>query len=257
MKKTLLFLPALLLLVTNVFAQTGWSQNVRNFTTIENITYYFPESVSLTDREAYIKLCRDSVKEDLDLIHQKEFSLKMDVEFLSSRQEMLKLTGMAAQGMAMYPQPLLYSILKLENSPVKHEMMHMIAMHTWGNNAESWLNEGLATYAGGICTNFTLEQIYRYYMQSGKLVPINGLVNKFWDYNDMVTYTQSAYLVQYIIDNYGIDKFALLWKGGFAKFKDVYGFDFITMQDAIESHLKNKYPEDIDFNWDEFNKGCN
>jgi hypothetical protein len=257
MKKTTLFVVIGLLFCTTLFAQ-GWSQNIRNFTTIDNITYYFPESVSLSDRGAYIKLCRDSVRENLKLIHEKEFNYKMDIEFLNSREDMFKLTGMAAQGMAMYPTPKFYSVLRLKNSPVKHEMMHMIAMQKWGHDAESWLNEGLATYAGGTCSPYSLEQIYCYYLQSNKLIPINELANNFWSggYNDMITYTQSAYLVEYLIDTYGVGKFKQLWIGGYAKFKEVYGFEFNVIEDAIATRLKSKYPDTIDFDWEAFNKGC-
>ncbi|TRW22725.1 hypothetical protein FMM05_15825 [Flavobacterium zepuense] len=257
MKKTTLLVFTSLLFCLNLYAQ-GWSQNIRNVTTIDNITYYFPESISLTEREAYIKLCRDSVKENLELIREKDFEYKMDIEFLSSRDEMLKLTGMAAQGMAMYPLPKFYSVLKLKNSPVKHEMMHMIAMQKWGHNAEPWLNEGLATYAGGTCSPYSLEQIYRYYMQSGKLIPAADLANNFWSggYNDMITYTQSAYLVSYLMETYGMEKFKHLWIGGYAKFREIYGFDFKVVEDSIATRLKKKYPEGVAFDWDTFNKGC-
>ena len=47
-----------------------------------------------------------------------------------------------------------------------------------------------------------------------------------------------------------------MWKDGFASFKKIYGFKFEEMQLKIKSELKLKYPIDIEFNWEEFNKGC-
>ncbi|PKB17655.1 peptidase MA family metallohydrolase [Flavobacterium sp. 5] len=235
-----------------------WLKVIREHKTVENITYFFDSNVPYKEREFDIELCRKSIKEDLAIINEKEYKKVIEIEFLTSRKEMLKYSGLGAQGLAIFERDIIFMIHKNQNSPIKHEMMHMISMDKWGDTAESshWMNEGLATYAGGTCSKYTLEEIYQYFMQSGKLIPMNTIANDFYSANDMITYTQSAFLVKYLIDTFGFDKFSKLWKEGYNNFNKIYGFEFEQMQNQIKSELKIKYPKDIEFNWEEFNKGC-
>ena len=244
---------------TGIIAQNKlWIKAIREYKTIDNITYGFHSEVSIKEREADIALCQKSIKEDLELINEKEYTTAIEIEFLASRKEMLKYTGLAAQGMAMFDRNAIFMIHKTKNSPIKHEMMHMISMQKWGDTAESshWMNEGLGTYAGGTCSSYSLEEIYKYLLQSGRLIPMNELANNFYGYNDMITYTQSAFIVKYLIDNYGFEKFSSLWKNGFEKFESIYGMDFKIFESKIEAEILIKYPKEIIFNWKEFNKGC-
>ena len=126
----------------------------------------------------------------------------MDIEFLNSRLEMQKYTGLAAQGRAMNQSNAMFSLLK-ENAPIRHELLHMIATYKWGNSVDFWIDEGLATYSGGTCSNYSLEEIYQYYIQSEKLILIDKLItDDFLKQNDIIAYTQSACLVKYLLQNY-------------------------------------------------------
>ena len=226
-----------------------WQKVTREHKTIDNITYFFNAEVPLIEREADIALCQQSVKECLELLNEKEYNRVIEIEFLASRKEMLKYGGIGAQGLALFDRDIVFMIHKNLNSPIKHEMMHMISMEKWGDTAESshWMNEGLATYIGGTCSKYSLEEIYQYFIQSGKLIAMTTVANDFYAENDMITYTQSAFLVKYLIDHFGLDKFTKLWKDGFASFKKIYGFKFEEMQLKIKSELKLKYPIDIEF----------
>ena len=260
-KKTILLL--LIILTSNSCKnidaeENSWKNTITKSKTIHNITYYFPSDVNLKDRNEYIKICQNAIESNLKLLKETTFDTKMDVQFLRSRSEMKNRTGMAAQGMAMFEQNTFYSILRMKNSPVVHEMNHMIAFYKYGMPNENWIAEGLGTLAGGTCSNYSLEEIYQYYLQSNKLIPMDILVNDFWrkGNNDIITYTQSAYIVKYLLDNYGHEKFKKLWKEGFEKFSIIYGFEFNELETTIKSELKLKYPKNIPFNWEEFNKGC-
>ena len=240
----------------NLSAQSSWTKIFKEQKIIENITYTFPPEVGEQDRDAYVRLCEKSIMENLELLKEVEFKNEMYIEFLNSREEMKRYTGLPHVGRAMYHQNTMFSLMT-KHSPIKHELMHMIATYKWGDSADFWIDEGLATYSGGTCSDYTLEEIYNYYIQSGKLIPINALTSDdFYNYNDMITYTQSAFIVKYLLDNYGYEKFKVLWKDGFVNFNKIYGFQFDDVQKRIESELKIKYPIDIAFNWEEFNKGC-
>jgi len=182
----------------------------------------------------------------------------MDVEFVASREEMLKYAGMSVQGMALPDRNIMFSLLKDEGSPIKHEMMHMISMYKWGYPVASstWMNEGLATYSDGSCLAYSFTEIYKYFMQSNKLIPMQALTSDFYGNPDIIAYTQSAFICKYLIENFGIAKFTQLWKSGIDKFPEIYGFDLEQLESDLANFVTKKHPTDIVFDWEEFNKGC-
>ena len=236
----------------------NWNKIVTESKTINNITYIFPSEVEIPRRELAIEECQKSIEENLKLIEETEFNNKMDIEFLKSKKEMLKYGGMAAQGLAYPDRDVFFTLLKDKGSPIKHEMMHMITMYKWGTPPYSttWMNEGLATYSGGTCSKYSLEEIYKYYIQSNKLISMDKLSEDFYENPDMIAYTQSAYICKFLIDNYGISKFKELWKSGYEKLNEIYGIDSQTLENTLKDYINKKYPKDIDFDWEEFNKGC-
>ena len=87
-----------------------------------------------------------------------------------------------------------------------------------------------------------------------------GLIFKlsqdFYKNPDMIAYTQSAFICKFLIDNYGISKFKELWKSGYEKLNEIYGFDSKTLENTLKDYINKKYQKNINFDWDEFNKGC-
>ena len=235
-----------------------WSKVIRENKTIDNITYHFSSQIDVSRRDLAIEECQNAVIDNLLLIKEIDFTNKMDVEFLESRKEMLKYTGMGAQGMAFPDRNTFFTLLKDEGSPIKHEMMHMIAMYKWDTPpySSTWMNEGLATYAGGTCSEYSLSEIYKYFIQSEKAITMNHLTNNFYGNPEMIAYTQSAFVCKYLIDNYGMEKFKLLWKKGYSEMQIVYGFNSEELELNLAAYVTEKHPSDIEFDWEEFNKGC-
>lgn len=236
----------------------GWAKIVREKKTVDNITYYFSSTIDVDRRNAAIKECQQSVIDNLQLINETEFTNQMEVEFLASRKEMLKYTGMGAQGMAFPDRNTFFTLLKDKGSPIKHEMMHMITTYKWGSppRTSTWMNEGLATYAGGICFDYSFLEIYRYFMQSGKLIPMDELAHNFFGHSDIISYTQSAFISKFLIDNYGIEKFKQLWGEGFEGLETVYGFSKDELERDLATYVMKEHPGEVEFDWEEFNKGC-
>ena len=65
-----------------------------------------------------------------------------------------------------------------------------------------------------------------------------------------------AYIVGYLIDNYGMEKFKALWKEGMEDFEKIYAISLENCLQKINDKLYKKYPDPIDFNWEEFTKDC-
>jgi len=235
-----------------------WSKITRESKKIDNITYYFSSDIDINRRNSAIKECQNSITENLEVINETEFANEMDIEFVESRKQMLKYTGMRAQGMAFPDRNTFFTLLKDKGSPIKHEMMHMITMYKWGNPPETstWMNEGLATYAGGTCSEYSLSEIYKYFIQSEKVIAMNNLADNFYGNPDMIAYTQSAFICKYLIDNYGLEKFKLLWKKGFNELQSIYGFNNKQLEINLSEFVNKKHPNEIEFNWEKFNEGC-
>lgn len=243
----------------NEIGKDEWTKMSTEKKTLKNITYFFPSEIDFKRRSSAIKECQQSIEENLKLIEETNFDNKFDIEILRTREEMLKYGGMAAQGLALPESNVMFTLLKDgKNSPIKHELMHMITMYKWGNPSSSstWMNEGLATYSAGTCFEYSLEEIYKYFIQSNKLISIDKLTKDFYGNPDMIAYTQSAFISKYLIANYGIAKFRELWKSGFEKFDVIYGFDSKTLETKLIDHVNKKYPKKINFDWEKFNKGC-
>ena len=84
---------------------------------------------------------------------------------------------------------------------------------------------------------------------------MNTLVDNFYRNPEMVAYLQSAFICKYLVDNYGLDKFKLLWKNGFNELESIYGFNNGQLEIYLSDFVNKKYPTDIEFNWEEFNNG--
>ncbi|WP_338792583.1 hypothetical protein [Bernardetia sp. MNP-M8] len=235
-----------------------WSKVIIETKTINSITYYFSSDVSIKRRNLAIEECQKSIEENLKLIGENEFNNKMDIEFLKSKKEMLKYGGIAAQGLAYPNRDVFFTLLKDTGSPIKHEMMHMITMYKWGTPSTSltWMNEGLATYSDITCFKYSLEEIYKYFIQSNKLINLDNLSEDFYGNPDIIAYTQSAFICKFLIDNYGISKFKELWKSEYGKLNEIYGFDSQTLEQILKEYINKKYPTNINFDWEAFNKGC-
>lgn len=235
-----------------------WSKITRERKKIDNITYYFSSKIDIIRRNSAIKECQNSITENLELINETDFTNEMDIEFVESRKQMLKYTGLGAQGMAFPDRNTFFTLLKDKGSPIKHEMMHMITMYKWGTPPETctWMNEGLATYSGGTCSEYSLSEIYKYFIQSKKVIAMNNLADNFYDNPDMVAYTQSAFICKYLIDHYGLEKFKLLWKKGFNELQSIYGFNNEQLEINLSEFVNKKHPTEIEFNWEVFNEGC-
>ena len=260
-KIVIILLTVLIVSCSNNSEKNGeCSKITRERKTIDNITYYFSSKIDITRRTSAIKECRNSIIENLKLIKETKFTNEMDIEFVESRKEMLKYTGMGAQGMAFPDRNTFFTLLKDEGSPcpIKHEMMHMITMYQWGTPPETstWMNEGLATYAGGSCPEFSLSESYKYFIQSKKVIPMKNLANNFYGNPEMIAYTQSAFVCKFLIDNYGLEKFKLLWKNGFNELQSIYGFNNQQLEMSLLEFINKIYSTEIEFNWNKFNEGC-
>jgi hypothetical protein len=181
---------------------------------------------------------------------------------VDSKQELKELTGLSpAGGFALVGQDAAF----LVNSPTrrlqaKHEVFHLLANEVWGACESRLLNEGGAVYCDNECWyENPLYSINAYLLQTGKLLPLAGLINDFDNIartNQVVAYLQSAALFKYLYEQYGVDKMRLLWQNGFGRFQAIYGFPLPRLEKEWKDYIrKTAPPKDMD--WEKVSKeGC-
>ena len=235
---------------------SDWKTNCSVTKTIRNITFNFPSNGFAYDhRDSIINACFDAVNHDLSIIHQKEYTDTIVAQFLSSRKEMLENTGYPASEYAFPQINKIWFVADKDINPlITHEFMHMITFSLWGQPPQQsyWLKEGIATYAQNSCNGFAVDQIYAFFEKKNMLVAIDSLAGHFYTQPMMIAYHQSAYIVQYLIETYGVQKFSLLYQSGFDSFENIYGIQFKQILLDIKNKLDKKYPEIPDINWNTF-----
>ena len=243
----------------NDSAKTSFEKVIKFKKQVKNVTYYFPSSLDTFQRQKLIDKCEMAILDNLKLIEENSFTDTVDVEFLDNRKDMLKYTGMGAAGMAFPERKTLFSLANEKEAPIKHELLHLIAMLKWGEPHQTsiWMNEGLATFSENNCNNYNVEQIYCYLLSNKMLIPLDSLASNFYGKDEMISYHQSAFLVQYLLSRFGITKFKELWKNGINSFTKIYGSPVNEILATLNENVKSHFQNVPSINWEEFKKGCN
>lgn len=228
------------------------------------IHYYFPAATPIALRQRAIAKCEQAIAANLPLLHATTIDDTIRIEFVGSRADMKNRTTVAVAGLTL---PEVKTVLCTidqqveQSSPIQHELMHLMAVLRWGMPAadNQWLNEGLATYAAGkegTCTPYSFAEMYQYFLSNGKIIPIESLRYHFYDHFDMISYTQSAYLVQQLLQQYSIRQFEQLWRAGIDQFEPIYGISFAQFEQQLRNQLAQQHPQAMQLDWDKFKRGC-
>ncbi|MBL4585958.1 MAG: hypothetical protein JKX84_02710 [Flavobacteriales bacterium] len=254
---------------TREYREDGWKLEKQVTKEIDNLSFTFPsEGYAYDNRDLYVKECIDALKEDCAIIKLPNNNDPIKIRFLNSRKEMEEEVGMSVSGFTnMWTQEIHIVANNEFTPPIKHEIMHMISMTTWGYPHDDliWINEGLATYAhvpssafapGYDCNGYNVGQIYRYFLEKEMLISIDSLTNSFYREDDMISYHQSAHIVEFLLTNYGIEKFQNLWKNGFSFFEEIYNISFAQIEIEMNKKAIKKYPTAVNIDWNAFKEGC-
>ncbi len=227
---------------------------------IDNVIFTFPENGFAHDnKEKLVSECFEAMKYNSELIEFEEFNDTIFIRVLPSRKAMIPLTGHTPSGSA-YPHINTLYVVANDNTrpPIKHELMHLISMLEWNQPPPSsnWMNEGLGTFAENNCSGWNVAQIYRYFLETDQLISIDLLTEDFYKQPEIFAYHQSGYIVEYLLENYSIEQFERVWKGGFGKFEEVYGFTFEQLKAKLEKDLLDKMPKVPEIDPQTFYKNC-
>ncbi len=171
----------------------------------------------------------DAYQRAISLLDEGEYKRGINVVLFNSAEEMQQITGVRAQGGIAYSDHdfAFFPYHTKRRPQFRHELFHLIANRMWGYTYSRLLNEGSAVYADNRC--YSDNAIYganALLLKNKKLFPLRSLVEEFDARaieSDVIAYLQSAGVVKYLIEKYGVARFKVLWKEGFTHFKDVYG----------------------------------
>lgn len=278
MNKIFLLLIVLLLFVScNLVSQNNYWQPLSGDVSHSlrkqdhNLKFSVDSTISLSERNDIVARTKRYINQNLELLNESSFNDSIHIIILSDRGQMEKYIGFKYTGIAMpkeggTPENMIYCVYAPIHSPLRHELMHVISFVKWGYPEDdiqlAWLIEGLATYAdpeAENCDGHTFEERYVYFLQNEMLLDLNIPI-RFEELSEVAVYktaySQSAYIVGALIDEYGIEKIKELWKSGMDNFSKIFGVEFDDKISMINEQLRVKYPKPIEFNSVGFNKRC-
>ncbi len=238
---------------------------------IGNLRFTVDSTLTIAERNEIRRETNEYIDDCLKIINEKPFNDSIHIYLVPTQNDMKLLLGGRIGGISglknsgHLTENTIYSVHGKKHSPLKHEVMHIVSFLKWGRTMSintTWLEEALAVYAcpeSLDCDGHTFEERYVYFLQNDKLLSTSSLFDQEMgeeSFQYKIFYSQSAFIVGYLIENYGVDKLKKLWQSSDIDFNEIYGITFDGMIQKINSELNKKYPEPIDFNWEGFKQTC-
>ncbi len=146
---------------------------------------------------------------------------RLQVYFLKDRETLTSYTGFPANGYTNTEKGVIYFVDKAPfHLAFRHEMMHALSWRLWGPPKGYWLSEGIAVFASGSCAGYPLHALAGTVQRGGKFLPFENMVDSF-DFKSLEPSLQSASMVQYIYDKYGIAALKGFWTHGWQNAQQV------------------------------------
>mgnify|MGYP007063848966 CR=1 FL=1 len=83
--------------------ENGWKLEQQVTKEIDNLTFTFPASGHVFEkREALVQECIDAINSNCELLNLPNYKEPIKIRFVSSKEELFKLVGMAASGTSNY-----------------------------------------------------------------------------------------------------------------------------------------------------------
>jgi hypothetical protein len=197
--------------------------------------------------DEFVKDAEEARAIGLRVLKERRFIPRIDVFHLESRDQVKRLTGVPVRG---WTDPESRTVLLVRksssNQGERHEVAHVLSHTLWGHSRDwattGWMSEAVATYAGGPCSGYSIDEIVAYADRQGDLIPLDSLGRKFRSYNDLVAYLQAGSFIGYIQHSYGVSPLRALWNQGFEQLETILGKTPAAIDTEWRNHLKSLYP---------------
>jgi hypothetical protein len=223
--------------------------------------HFQADSYAANHIDQFVRDAEQARENGLRLLGEQRFVPRIDVFHLKSRDQMKRITNYPVRGWADPPsRTILLVRSSASNQGERHEIAHVLSHTFWGPSLDwlrtGWMSEALATYAGGACSGYGIDEISAYLDQAGELIPLDSLARNFRSFNDLVAYLQAGSFFGYMLQEYGLSRLRALWEQGFERFEGIMGKRPATVDLEWRTHLKTIYPYPR-VEWDALKKeGC-
>jgi hypothetical protein len=179
---------------------------------------YFPEgSYAAEHQDSLVSRVSAAKAHDLALLGEAHFDSTLFVFFLQDRAAMERLIDLRATGFAEMRTGSVFLVTNPGwRAFERHEVMHVLAMRTWGPPAEpsAWIQEGLAQFADGSCGGYPIDEMVVGLAGDDGYVPMDTLTTRFRQLDDLTAYLQAASFVGYLDRVYGRRVVRDVWTHG-------------------------------------------
>ena len=176
----------------------------------------------------YLLQAQDVKKELLNILNESSYPDKLNLHFVKDRKTLAQLTNYEANGYTNVYTGDIYFVYKPPRAiPVRHELMHALSWRLWGDAKEFWLSEGICIWASRC--RYNLHSIANRLNTKNALQPFDTLVKNF-DFRKLEPQLQSASMVQYIADKYGLNILKRFWKEGLAASNSIIGISLKELE---------------------------
>ncbi|MEL6866702.1 MAG: hypothetical protein AAFP19_19915, partial [Bacteroidota bacterium] len=233
---------------------THWTIEEYRQKTIDNLSFNMPiGSFADRNRSRYVRESLAALKANCQMLGLANYTTPIRLHFLESKEMVAKKISAWADAQ----QPDIHLVANEESEPpLQRELMQIMAIQQWGLPAKSsaWMKEGLASYAANSSDGYTVDQIYRYMLEHNHLLPMNLLTSDFYNQSAIIGRHQSAYIVQYLLEQYGLAQFEQLWKAGFGQFEAIYSQSFEEVEKALHQAIRAELVQSPEIQWERFIK---
>jgi hypothetical protein len=198
--------------------------------------------------DQFVKDAEEARASGLRILGATDFEPRIDVFHLESRDQMKRITDHPVRG---WTDPVAKTVLLVRKSAAnqgeRHEIGHVLSHNLWGHSHDwgttGWMSEALATYAGGPCSGYEIDEIVAYLDRRGELIHLDSLAPNFRTFNDLVAYLQAGSFFGYVRETYGLARVRALWEQGFNKFENIFEKSPSVVDAEWRKFLRTSYPE--------------
>lgn len=187
----------------------------------------------------------------------------LDLFLVADRAEIARVTGRRTGGWAdAYGTAAVVAGHGSLRTVARHEMMHVQSHTSWGepHGAGDWLREGVAVAATGECAGWGLQPVAARLRLDAALLPLEELVERFREQDDLIAYLQAGAFVDYIHRTHGAAAVEALWKDGDDGLRGIAGRSLEALdrrwRDTLAEHTAEAASVDIESGIRATGRGC-
>ena len=211
--------------------------------------HYLPGGLTAQRAPELARSAAEALRSDRMLAHLPQPPEPIEVFLVESREQARRLTGGRGYLGQAIPGELTVFIVMLPGRPpaFRHEIMHALTLKLWGlQRRGSWLQEGVATWAGGSCHGHSVDAVAAGFLRDGTLPTLDRLAEHFWEIDELNGYFTAASAVAFVHRQGGAHAVRLLWESVPPASPHPLGTGGAEMEAAWRRYLATVPPARID-----------